>query len=267
MSGVALVTGAGKGLGRAVAERLAAVGSHVVLAARTAGDVQQVATAIEAGGGRATWHAVDVTDPIGVRQLVNTIDDEVGGVDLLVNNAGGYRAVGPLWTLDVDTWWSDVELNFKAAVLCTRAVLPAMLARGAGRVVNVGSGAAARPVAGLDAYSSAKAALTQFGEGVERSLAGSGVHVFTYDPGPMATPGADEVLESDRGNTYLTGLAEVVRPIRRSPESVAESLTTLVSGRYDALGGRVVGPGDDFGALLDEVASAGDRCRRLRLGR
>src|SRR5690606_31109078 len=143
----ALVTGASRGIGRAIAVGLAAAGLDVALLARDADRLAGVAAEIAALGerddaaGRAAVVTADVTDAGAVAAAVRAAEDALGGVDLLVNNAGRVDAEVPLWEADPDEWWAIVETNVRGPFLLARAVVPGMLARGGGRVVDLNSGA------------------------------------------------------------------------------------------------------------------------------
>jgi len=148
---VALVTGGGRGIGASIARELARAGMRVAVAARSHDQIEQVAQEI---GGIAV--RADVSDEVSVTDMVTKVEGELGPVDVLVNDAGitGPRETKPIWEEDPADWWHVFEVNVLGAYLCCRAVAPAMVERGAGRIINVGSGAAylpARPgmVAGI----------------------------------------------------------------------------------------------------------------------
>jgi NAD(P)-dependent dehydrogenase (short-subunit alcohol dehydrogenase family) len=142
---VAIVTGASRGIGRAIAEHLAAAGAAVALAARSADALAEGAAAIERAGGRAVAVPVDVTDRAATERLVAEVAARLGPVDLLVNDAGANTVSGPLWEVDPDAWRRDFDTDLFGPLLCARAVLPAMAARGRGRIVNVASAAGTAP--------------------------------------------------------------------------------------------------------------------------
>src|SRR5262245_1901075 len=161
----ALVTGGGRGIGAGIARALAGDGWDVVVAARSTAQIQAVAS--EIGG---TAMQVDVSDRASVERVVA----EVGEVDLLVANAGISEGLstGPSWEIDPDTWWQVYEVNVLGVHLCCRAVIPAMLERGHGRIVITGSGAAYLPGGQSTAYAPSKAAVCRYGEMLANELAG-----------------------------------------------------------------------------------------------
>src|SRR5579859_4384125 len=130
---VALVTGGGRGIGRAIAQALAAAGASIAVLARSVAEVQETARPIAADGGRCLALTADVTRQVEVEAAAARAAAELGPIDLLVNAAGSHLAVGELWEVDPDLWWTDVESNLRGPFLCCRAVLPGMIARGRGR--------------------------------------------------------------------------------------------------------------------------------------
>ena len=139
LSGVALVTGGGRGIGASIARELADGGMRVAVTGRTQAQVEAVAGEI---GGLAL--VGDVSRRDNVEAWVRRVEEDLGPVDLLVDNAGIESAAGPLWEQDPDAWWHVFEVNVLGAMLCCRAVLPGMIERRSGRIVNIGSGGLSR---------------------------------------------------------------------------------------------------------------------------
>ena len=139
-----MVTGASRGIGRALTERLAAAGRTVAAIGRSETDLNEVA-----GRSGAVSFVLDVADPVAVEAVFGRIVDEVGVPDLLVNNAAVSGGSGKTWELAESDWWQVFEINVRGTYLCTRAVIAPMMARGSGRIINLSSGAAMFPV-GLD---------------------------------------------------------------------------------------------------------------------
>jgi 3-oxoacyl-[acyl-carrier protein] reductase len=188
----ALVTGAGRGIGRGLAVGLARHGFRLVLVGRTPEHLERTAgEARDAGGDVAAVVPVDVTDAAGVRSAVAHAQDALaddGGIGLLVNNAGVIeRREVPFADDDPEDLWRVVETNVRGPVLVTHAVLPAMLARGGGRVVNINSGAAFRPSPAYTGYGLSKGALARLTTLLDAQYRDAGLRVFDLAPGVVAT--------------------------------------------------------------------------------
>src|SRR5262245_22598866 len=136
---VAVVTGGGRGIGRAIALALATAGAWTAVLARSQSELDTTVQLIEHAGGRARAFVSDVTDVLAVRNAMRNIEQALGPVDLLVNNAATGGPIGPFWETDTEQWWQALEVNLRGPVLCSRAVLPGMVARHQGRIVNVAS--------------------------------------------------------------------------------------------------------------------------------
>ena len=180
---VALVAASSKGLGRAVAEELAAEGTHLVMCARGEDDLADaVAAADGRGPGEVLGIPTDLSDPTAVAALVDRAQDRFGRVDILVNNAGGPPA-GPFEAHDEAAWRAAVRLNLDSALQLTRAVLPGMKERGWGRILNITSVAVKEPVDGLILSNSVRAAVTGFAKSLSNEVAEFGVTVNNILPG------------------------------------------------------------------------------------
>jgi NAD(P)-dependent dehydrogenase (short-subunit alcohol dehydrogenase family) len=229
----ALVTGGGRGVGAGIARSLAAEGWDVTVAARSLDQVEAVAAEID-----GTALALDVADPASVERAFT----DAGALDLLVANAGTTAATdGPSWELDHAHWWRVFEVNVLGVHLCCRAVIPGMLARGSGRIVITGSGAAYLPGAGTTAYPASKAAVCRYGETLANELAGR-IPVFFFSPGLVRT----DMTAGWPDDAPWT-------PPELAPQLVAK----LATGRYDALAGRYLHAEhddlDDLLARIDDV--------------
>jgi NAD(P)-dependent dehydrogenase (short-subunit alcohol dehydrogenase family) len=185
----ALVTGAGRGIGRAVAIQLSAGGAEVALLARSVDQLEETAAAVRSHGGSAVVVPADLADPVAVSDAATRLAKELGPIDVLVNNAAVVGPAGPTITTDADAWRRAFAVNVGAPVQLTLRLVPSMLERGWGRVVNVSSGIVDYPEAmvGLNAYAATKAALEAHARSLAAELAGSGVTVNVYRPGSVDT--------------------------------------------------------------------------------
>jgi NAD(P)-dependent dehydrogenase (short-subunit alcohol dehydrogenase family) len=207
----AVVTGAGRGIGAAIAAAIVAAGAKVVLAARTVSEVESVAASLRAKGGSAWAAACDVADEAQVRTLAARAFQHAGAVDILVNAAGDGGAA-PFERLALADWRAMLDAHATGTFLCTRQFAPAMRERGFGRVVNIAS------VAGLEGgryiahYAAAKHAVVGFTRSVALELAGSGVTINALCPGYVDTPMTQRTI------------ANVVEKTGRSPEAALASV-------------------------------------------
>jgi NAD(P)-dependent dehydrogenase (short-subunit alcohol dehydrogenase family) len=186
---LALVTGASRGIGRAVALQLASGGARVALLARSPRQLEETARAVRSEGGTAAVVPTDLADPDVVAAAAARVAEELGPVDILVNNAAVVEPVGPTVTAAPSAWWTAFAVNVDAPIQLTLALLPSMLERGWGRIVNVSSGIVDHPGAmvGLNAYAATKAALEAHTLNLAAELEGSGVTVNVYRPGSVDT--------------------------------------------------------------------------------
>ena len=189
---VAVVTGAGRGIGRAAALLLARAGAAVALAARSTAELETVAGEIRAGGGRALVLPTDVRHEAAVDALARQTLAEWGRVDVLVN-AAGLAAFAPVTDSKLDDWDQTLAVNLRGAVLCCRAVLPAMIAQRRGTIVNVGSIVTSRTLTGCAAYTASKYGLLGFSRVLAEEMRAHGVRVGVLSAGATDTPLWDAV--------------------------------------------------------------------------
>lgn len=260
---VALVTGAGRGFGRAIATRFAAEGAAVALAARSVEQLQEVADAIRNAGGRAYPVACDVTDPASITVALREVEAGLGPIDLLVSNAGVPGPFGPLWEVDPEEWWRAQEIHIRAPFLLLQGVLPGMIARGQGRVICVSAKAARLVAPHLSAYCTGKIAQNRLVAEAAVELVGTGVSTFAIDPGFVPTQLARDTMEDAAAQKYLGGMVERLKERFDDPEAqgdlarCAQRCCDLASGRYDALSGGYYELPDDLDeALAAKVAEA-----------
>ncbi len=232
----ALVTGAARGIGRAIAQALAAEGHRVAVA--DIRDEEATETATEIGG--LALH-LDVTDAASVDEATKQAERELGPLNILINNAG-WDELRPFLETDDEFWDRVIELNFKGCLRVCRRVVPGMVERGYGRVVNLGSDAA-RVGSSLEAvYSGAKGAVVAFSKTLARETARHGVTVNAVCPGPTDTPLLqDMIAEGDSGAKALEAMRRAV-PMRRlaQPEDVAAAVAFLASERAGYITGQTL---------------------------
>jgi len=255
---VGIVTGAGRGIGRAIALRLATEGMHVVAVARSRGEIEETCDMARSAGGAATALAVDIRDRASIDDCVSEVVQGIGPIDLLVNNAGSNLAHGPVWDVDADLWRQDIEINLVGTFLFCLAVAPAMIQRKSGRVINIHGGGVSGPLPYDTGYSSAKAAVARFSETFAIEARPHNVQVFPMSPGPVMTQLTRALFEGDTGRRWNGALLQRLEGQWIGPEAAADLALALASGRADSLSGRLIGvfdPLDDLIARADELAA------------
>jgi 2-hydroxycyclohexanecarboxyl-CoA dehydrogenase len=236
----AVVTGGGRGIGRATALRLAALGADVAVVARTAAQVEQVAAEVRARGARGLGISADLTGYAACRAALLRVQQELGGLEILVNNAG--------WTLtssfleeDEAYWRRVIDSNLWSAIFCSRVALEWMVDHGGGAIVNVASDAGRVGTAGEAVYSAAKGGVIALTRSLAREMAPHGVRVNCVCPGPTET----EVLAENRRDPQQAGrIDRMIRqiPLRRvaQPEEVAEAVVFFCTDASRYITGQVL---------------------------
>ncbi len=183
----AIVTGASRGIGRAISLELAQQGAHVCVTARSQNAIDELAQEINASGGRAIAMAGDVAKFEDVSRVVEACKDEFGSIDILVNNAGLIDPISRLADSDVDAWGLAIDVNLKGVYYALRLAIPHMQAQGDGTIINMSSGAANSQLEGWSHYCASKAAAKKLTECAHKEYADAGVKVIGLSPGTVAT--------------------------------------------------------------------------------
>ena len=270
---VALVTGAGRGIGRAIALAYAQEGARLVLTARTASELEETSRLCQDLG--ASTHVVlgDVTVQEDVQQMVSQTVDRFSAIDILVNNAGIGGPVGAAQDNDIGEWIRTIQVNVVGLYLCCRAVLPVMLRQGRGKIVNLAGAGAASALANLSAYCASKAAVIRLTETLSLELEGTNVQVNALGPGSINTRMWEELRDGakDVGDTGLYELGQrVTSGGGASIERAAELAVFLASDASGEMTGRLISAvTDDFHNLPPRIpeimASDAFTVRRVEL--
>ena len=232
----AWVTGGGRGIGRAAALALASLGASVAVSARTQSEVDEVAGELRDLGASAEAFVCDVSDWQAVIETLGQIESTLGTVDVLVNNAGVLGRLGRTWETSPGDWARVIAINLVGAYYCTRAVLPSMVERRRGSIVNISSGAGSFAAPNWSAYAASKAGLDHFTRSLAVELADTGVRVNSLHPG---------IVETEMVQTLRTA------PPEELPESRRQFFVKMTAK------GRVIDP-TVAGQVVAWLAAAGD---------
>ena len=270
---VALVTGAGRGIGQAIAVAFAREGARVALAARNEAELRDTGSMVEAAGSVPLIVPTDVTDHAQVERLVDATVAQYSRLDILVNNAGISGPIGPLETNDVAAWIDTVTVNLTGIFLCCRAAIPVMLRQEGGKIINLSGAGATNAWSNMSAYCSSKAAVVRLTEVLALELEDKGITVNALGPGSVHTSMWDKMTEeaAQAGATLIheTGL-RVTSGGGASIDECAELAVWLASAESGALSGRLISAAtDDFRGLppkIEEImASEAYTLRRVGL--
>jgi NADP-dependent 3-hydroxy acid dehydrogenase YdfG len=228
---VAIITGASSGIGEATAESLAGEGAAVVLVARRGDRLGDVAKRIEDGGGKALPLEADVTDHGKVEALISQVKGELGGLDILINNAG-VMLLGPVDGADISEWRQMVEVNMLGLLYCTREAMPAMRDSGGGHIVNISSVAGRTANLGTAVYNLTKWGVTGFSEALRQEALHSKIRVTCVEPGmvdtelqghntnPMVVEQIDKMKDEIGEPLQAADIAEAIRYAVTQPDHV-----------------------------------------------
>jgi NAD(P)-dependent dehydrogenase (short-subunit alcohol dehydrogenase family) len=254
---VAVVTGGGRGIGRAISIALSSAGTCVSVMSRSEDQLTETVTAIIEQGGYAVAIPGDVTDQKDVERLVSETEKQLGPVDILVNNAGSAGAIGPIWEVSTEAWWKDVTVNLKGTFLCTHALLPGMISRSRGCIINVASRFGIRqqpgdkPLPFASGYSSGKAGVIIFTDLVASTVRELGINIFALGPGLVRTTMTQQLMQSPGGQKWIPQLKTLFdKGVDNPVEKIAKLAAFLASGKADELSGCLIGIEDDLETML-----------------
>jgi 3-oxoacyl-[acyl-carrier protein] reductase len=248
----ALVTGAGRGLGRAVADALAREGADLVLVSRTESELRETAERVARYDRRTIELVVDVSDRVAVERAVSVAVRQFGAIDVLVNNAASQGPIGPLVGNDPDAWAATIAVNLLGPAYTMHAVLPDMIRRRFGSVINISGGGATGPRPGFSAYAASKAAVVRLTETVAREVFEFGVTVNAVAPGRLNTAMNAEIAaaawrgDDEPAATAAEGDAAL--------ERAAALVVQLASGRSGSITGKLISAVHDPWSDLSEQA-------------
>ena len=254
---VAIITGANRGLGEAIARAFAAEGASLILAARDADLMRAVAERIPSGPDqRIEWVAADVSQLKDVEAIRDRAWQTFNRVDILVNNAGVYGPIGRIEDVDWWEWCEAIAINLYGTVAMSRSVVPTMREQGYGKIINLSGGGATAPLPRFSAYAASKAAVVRFTETIAQELAEDHIDVNVIAPGALNTRLLEQALSAGPERTGEDFYRRSLRQRQEggaSPERAAELAVFLASAQSDGISGRLISAvWDDWGKLPDD---------------
>ncbi len=254
---VAIVTGAGRGIGQEIALAFAREGAHLVVISRTLSEVERTAAKIRALGRRALAFKADVSNNNDVENMVERAIQEFNQIDILVNNAGVLGPIGPLYENDPNKWTDTIRVNLLGTFFCCRAVVPLMIKQRRGKILNLSGGGAANPRPCFSAYAASKAAIVRLTETLAQEVKEFNICVNAIAPGAVSTSMQDEILAAgeiagekalaEARKTKTTGGTPVIKP--------ADLALFLSSDESDGLTGKFLSAvWDDWQGISRQIS-------------
>ena len=260
----AIITGAGRGIGRAIALTYAREGARLALAARSDSELDEVVSEVSSLGAEAIAVRTDVTSQMATDRLARRTVERFGRIDVLVNNAGTSGPIGPLQDNDIAEWVDTINVNLTGTFLVCRAVVPVMLRQGGGRIINLSGAGVANAWSNMSAYCASKAAVVRMTEVLAQELEPQGIFVNALGPGSVHTSMWEKMTEqaAEAGADFIHQLGErVLSGGGASIDDCAELAVWLASGESGELTGRIISAAaDDFRSLTPKIPEimAGD---------
>jgi 3-oxoacyl-[acyl-carrier protein] reductase len=239
---VAIVTGGARGIGKAIAILFAKEGAKVVIIARTATEINNTVSEIRQNGGEVIGIVGDVSKWEDIENLVSNTISNFGTIDILVNNAGVLKPIGPFIDTNIEEWVRNFQINFLGTVLCCKAILPVMIEKKHGKIINLSGGGSTSPRVNFTAYGVAKTAIVRFTETLAEELKNFNIQINAIAPGAVNTKMLTEVLETGEaaGKKELEDAKIQAEKGGISPELTAELALFLASDKSNNLTGRLI---------------------------
>ena len=256
---VALITGGGRGFGKAIAMRLAAEGAAVAITSRTQAELDRTVEEITNAEGRGFAVKADVTRPEDVAHTVRATTDCLGPITLFINNAGIPGPFAPIWAADPAEWWFAQEVHLRAFFMFVRELLPSMMERRSGRIIAVSAIASYRVDFAMSAYCVGKTSQNRLVQFMAEEVKQFGISAFAIDPGFVITELAEITMRDAGAQRWKADMIEHLKARKAEPNSrqdldrCAQRCVDLASGRYDALSGCYFELKDNLDEMLSKA--------------
>lgn len=236
-----IVTGAGRGIGKVIAAKCASQGATVILLGRTLSELQEAQSEVEKLGGGSYVKVCDISDERSVEEAVSFALEKCNSLDVLVNNAGVQPPIGPFSETGAAAWKKNIEINLFGAIHCTREVLPEMLQRRKGKIINISGGGSTSARPNFTAYAVSKTALVRFTETLAIELKGLNIDVNAISPGAINTRMLDEVIQAgELSGDELAAASKRKLNGGDNPEAAADLVAFLASDASDGITGKLI---------------------------
>lgn len=238
---ISIVTGGGRGIGKAISKKFAEEGSFVVLAARSSSEMDETLVEIEKNGGHGISIKTDISKINDVTRLVDKVVKEYSKIDILVNNAGVIKPIGPIHMVNTQEWEDHIKTNLFGIFYCLKAVLPHMISKNYGKIINMSGGGAFNAMPNFSAYGASKAAIVRITEIVAAEVKDYNISVNAIAPGAIKTKITNDILESgDMAGIEHERAKDVIEKGGSSLDKVTQLASFLASSESDGLNGKTI---------------------------
>ncbi len=251
-----IVTGSGRGIGRTLALEFSRQGANVGCCARSEKEIQKTVALIEKEGGCAIAIPTDITQREQVEKMVKEVLERFGQIDVLFNNAGSFQAIGSIWEVDPELWWHDITVNLRGPMLCCRAVLPHMMKRDKGIIINMSGGGFSSPFPGGSGYACSKAASMRLTDSLAKELErmGSSVLVLGMGPGLVRTKMTELQITTSEGLKWIPSVKKMFDQKQdKPPEDCAKATIELIRIACPEINGRIFDVETDFNKVAKQA--------------
>lgn len=254
---VAIITGGGRGIGKAIAKRFAENGSIVVLTARSKNEINDTLKEIEKNGGQGISVQTDISKHSDVTRLVKTVLENYSKIDILVNNAGVVKPIKPIHEVDIEEWEHNLGINLFGAFYCIKTILPYMISKNYGKIINLSGGGAFNSMPNFSAYSASKAAIVRLTETVAAEVKEYNISVNAISPGAIKTKIISDIIESGEiAGMEQPKAKDVIEKGGADIEKVTALALFLASDESNGLSGKTISAQwDDLGYIRNNIST------------